>query len=140
MPKKINRFNVDIDKKLKGSERKILTILGNMAKNHFLEGFRKGGGQTDASLGGWKERKNPGSRQNRGRALLVKTGNMRDNIKVTSVTSSEARVTVKDIPYAIYHNEGTRRLPKREFIGRSKELEKELEKRITKYYDNIFGV
>ena len=34
--------------------RKNVEEIAEDSLNHFLEGFRKGGGQTDASRGGWK--------------------------------------------------------------------------------------
>lgn len=96
-------------------------IVGNMALNHFLLGFRKGGYQTDSSASGWAPRKRPelGGR----RALLVKTGAMRSDIKLRSVTFNKTRIASSSIPYSGVHNYGSRRIPKREFLGHSKKLD-----------------
>jgi phage gpG-like protein len=103
-------------------------IVGNMAKNHFLEGFRKGGGQTDKSRSGWKPRKPARSARQKGkdsgRALLVLTGNMRGGISMRSSSFRRTVVNVINIPYAIYHNRGQGKIPQREFIGLSADLNK----------------
>jgi len=56
--KQIGRFKFSV-KKMQAAKRRIPRIVGNEAVNHFEEGFRQGGGQTDASIGGWKRRKDP---------------------------------------------------------------------------------
>jgi len=72
-------INLDVTlAKLKNS--KLPVILANMAKNHFLEGFEKGGGMTD--FGNWAEKLyNP-----RGKKILVDTGRLRRDIKVRKKT------------------------------------------------------
>lgn len=108
-------------------KRRIPSIVANESRNHFLEGFRQGGGQTDKSRSGWRQRRPPRSerqaRQDAGRALLVKSGNMRSDIKVRGTSFRRSVINVINIPYAIYHNEGTDNIPQREFIGRSRMLE-----------------
>lgn len=127
------RGEFDFKGKLKQFDRfrrQMPKILGNMARNHFLEGFRKGGGQTNASRGGWKKRKPALSerqaRRDQGRAILVKSGNMRADIQVRGLGTDRVVVNVINIPYARYHNFGTQRIPKREFIGKSDVLEKRM--------------
>jgi phage gpG-like protein len=58
-----------------------------------------------------------------GRRLLVKTGRMRNSIGILhrtkrSITWGSA------VPYAKYHNEGTKHLPKRQFIGMTTEMKR----------------
>lgn len=102
-----------------------MEIIAETSLNHFLEGFRKGGYMTDASKGGWQRRKKPDP----GRALLVKSGDLRRDINVQTVTSELVVIGTKRIPYAAVHNEGLRvhrrnfTMPKREFIGPTKALE-----------------
>lgn len=98
----------EFDKVLKNMSRdkkQMPLILGNIAKNHFLEGFRKGGGQTDASRGGWKERKT-----DPGRAILVKSGKLRRDIKVRKATFNKIVIGTGGITkdYAEAQNEGTK--------------------------------
>jgi phage gpG-like protein len=66
----------------------------------------------------WAPRKvADGSRQ-----MLVRTGRMRQSI--TIISRSADRVIVGSlVPYAKYHNEGTKNLPQRKFIGKSKDLD-----------------
>ncbi len=97
------------DAKLKEALRtksKLPTILANTSLNHFLEGFRNGGGQTDASKGGWKKRFfTSGSK---GRKTLVKSGILRRSIMVRSAYFSRIVINTGSLAdkYASIHNEG----------------------------------
>lgn len=95
-------------------------ILGNDAQNHFLEGFRKGGGQTDASASGWTPPKSP---RKRGHATLIETGALRRDIRRRETSVGRTVVGTRNIAYAARHNEGLAGMPKREFIGKSRKLE-----------------
>ena len=112
-------------------------ILANEAQNHFLEGFEKNGGQTDASAGGWRPRRPARSRKarqrNKGRNILVESGDLRADIKRRYTSFRRTVVGTKNIPYAAIHNEGLQgraygkynfRMPKREYIGKSRKLDK----------------
>jgi phage gpG-like protein len=136
-------------RKLENSKRKLPKIIANQSLNHYLEGFRKGGGQTDASINGWKKRKlklrdfaskgrktRQRARRQKGRAILVDTGQLRNDLQVISRSRREIVLGTKRIPYAARHNEGLN-MPKREFIGDSRELNEKNMKRITKELDKI---
>lgn len=71
-----------------------------------------------------------------GRQQLVKTGRMRQSIKVLSKTH-DSRTVGSDVPYAEYHNAGTKDLPQRKFIGRNKKLEAKNGKLIITYLKKI---
>ena len=136
------------------------TILTKMALEHFLEGFERGGYQTDASAGGWQKRKRNFEMKKRGRglgntprsvrssrALLVKTGDLRNSLRVISKRPTRMEVGTTGIKYAEIHNEGlmgkafgkhTFKMPKREFIGESSKLERKITKRIEREIDKIF--
>lgn len=127
--------------KMPQTMNKLKIVLGARAKKHFLLGFAKGGGQTDASLGGWKplstkysERKRKDDKK---RTILVDTGAMFGAIK-NAPTADGFSVYVADLEYAEYHNEGTDKMPQREFIGESDELEEESLKRIQEEIDKLF--
>ena len=124
--KQIGRFKFSV-KKMQAAKRRIPRIVGNEAVNHFEEGFRQGGGQTDASIGGWKRRKDP----DEGRAILVDEEDLKDSIQVIGKPDfKKITVGTKGIPYARRHNEGLSGMPQREFIGDSKELNKKILKTI----------
>lgn len=97
-------------------------IVANIAMNHFLEGFRNGGGQTNASKGGWPKRK----KEDKGRAILVKSGDLRDSIHKKVVSFNQITIATKQIPYARRHNEGLSKMPKREFLGNSSNLNQKI--------------
>jgi len=116
--------------------------VANNSKNWFLEGFRKGGGQTDDSKTGWEPRKS-NAKRNTGRNILVDTGALRRSIQVISQTWSRIEIGTQRIMYADRHNEGLtdnrgREMPKREFIGNSKEMNSSNEKLLSKMIRGIF--
>jgi len=127
--------------------RETIEEIAETSKNHFVEGFRKGGYQTDESRTGWKPRKSADT----GRAILVKTGALRRDLDVLSISKDTVVIGTKRIPYAGVHNEGGRvserrpvrrkalkmniggkiifrksaaafDMPKREFLGHSSDL------------------
>ena len=99
-------FNIDeVMKSFKKEKSQLPTILGNLAKNHFVEGFRKGGGQTNKSISGWKKRN-----YDTGRATLVKSGKLRRDIKVRHKSFNRIVIGTGNITsdYAKAHNEGAK--------------------------------
>ena len=93
---------------LKGNDLPLL--VGKLAQNHFLEGFIKGGFETDASSTGWEKRKtkdrsdkrNPNSN----RAILVKSGHLRRSIALLDYKFDHIVIGTRGIKYAEIHNEG----------------------------------
>lgn len=127
----MDKFNFDkIIAKLERSKREIPVKLGNDTKNYFLSSWAKQG------FGGekWKEvqRRTPGTKAYkyakpaaRTRAILVGkgSGRLRRDVanSLRTATWDKIQFTVQN-PYAIYHNTGTEKLPKRQFIGQTREL------------------
>lgn len=104
--KKVGSFKFTITKRLFAQQKRTLPkVLGNQAKNHFLEGFRTGGGQTDK--GRWKPRRfsTDKTRRNLRRGILVKTGKLRRSIRVTIATFRLTKVAT-NLKYAATHNFG----------------------------------
>lgn len=116
--------------------------IANTIQNHFLKGFRRGGGQTNQSIGGWKKRKHSRNARTRkrslNRAILVNKGHLRADIKKRKVSFTNVTVGTRSIPYAGYVNEGTSKMDQREFIGESKVLERKIEMQLKKEIDKIF--
>jgi hypothetical protein len=117
-------------------------IIANNSLNHFLQGFRQGGGKTDA--GRWQPRK-PSTRRNEGRSLLVDTGALRRDVQVLKAFWNQIVLGTRNIPYAIRHNEGTadrlgRKMPKREYIGESKELNKNNVNLLEKMLNKVMNI
>lgn len=97
--------------------RKTMPVVGRLGIQQFVTSFQTSGGQTDASLGGWKKR-----RDRSPHPILVKTGRLFRNVKIRSQRHDKVVFGTTGVPYAKYHNDGTSRLPKREFIGDSQKL------------------
>lgn len=129
-------------------------IIGEDARSFFLDNYRKGGFE-DTNFVPWVKRKvkrryltNPDNlkvagegkfskltlsaagKNDKGRALLVRSGRLRRSIQIMS--SGPGYVVIgTDVPYASFHNDGVEgRLPQRKFLGESTALNRLIEKRV----------
>lgn len=117
------------------AKKEMPKIIAVEARNHFSKGFKRGamsgGGFTNNSSGGWAKRKRE-TNLSRRKNILVKKGRLRK-----AATSGKAifkatfnqivlKIRGSDVKYASYHNEGSGRLPKREFWGDSRVLFKRI--------------
>lgn len=108
--------------KLKQVLRRLPRDVGNEALKWFIDNFRK---QQSPEGQAWKARKDgDGSR-----ALLVKSGRLRKSIRLTRITSNSFRIGTK-VEYGRYHNEGTGKIPQRQFLGKSAIMMRRLERMI----------
>lgn len=124
--------------------------LANIAKNEFLNNF-----QTE-SFGGakWKEvqRRTAGTKAYKypakpkasahTRPILIGTGRLRRDVAAsvrTGQKNGKLSYTLKvQNPYGAYNNEGTNKLPKRQFVGMTQQLNKKLLARIDREFDKIW--
>jgi phage gpG-like protein len=141
----------------------LLDIIEVEGLNHFEESFDNEG-FTDSSLVKWEKRKtkdkkgrditryrtnkvgkkgdlNRYGRKNEGRAILTghNTGGnkLRNSLRASKVSGGVEFKTDKE--YAQAHNEGEGDMPKRQFIGESKQLDKKIIKKVDKTLDKIFN-
>lgn len=133
-----NKFNMKgLEGKVKKNLSNALVIIANEAKNHFVKSFRDGG-FTDNTLVKWKPRKSK-SKRDIGRAILVKTGDLRRSVKIKGINKSSLNIIIgSDLPYAKVHNDGLSPMPKRKFIGNSNKLNKKIIVIIDKRIKSIF--
>lgn len=142
----IRKFQKDATLLKFALERKIPIKIAAVSVEHFKENFDKEG-FVDNSLTKWEEVKRRQSDKVKGasstrRILTGKTGNLGRSIQY-----SIGRGTIlihSDLPYAEVHNEGLRAgrgkgftMPKRQFIGDSKELEDKIKSIIEQELDKI---
>lgn len=139
-----NKFNFKpIERKARGAMESALVLIGNEAKNHFVSNFKKGGFE-DKTVTPWVPRKKQDKRA--GRAILVKSGDLRRSIIRGLISKSQLSVTIKtDLKYAKIHNDGgmtgrNRRgiMPKRQFIGGSYNLNEKVKKVLIAKLDSVF--
>lgn len=143
--RKIGSFQLGRTQQLFRLQKQTLPkILANEAKNFFLEGFRKGG-FTDNGFKKWAPRfkrlsRTLVSRTEREPSNLIGAGSgkLRRSIAVRIATFLRIVIGTSGIPYAARHNLGLKNMPQRQFIGDSKRLERELERRIFKEMDKVF--
>lgn len=117
----------------KKKTRELPLKMANHSKRHFEKSWDKEG-FTDTTTTKWQSRKSGGN----GRRLLVKTGRLKNSLRAERTGAFKARVRTSGVPYARYHNDGTSKLPQRQFMGTSKQLDKELEKMIEQTISKIF--
>jgi len=109
--------------------------LANTAKNDFINNFKQ------QSFNGtkWKARKN---NKDSGRNLLVKSGRLRRDVSNSVSTghknSNLSYTLVVNNNYAGYNNEGTGRMPKRQFVGMTPELNRKLLLKISQRLNAIW--
>ena len=114
--------------------------VGVVAKNHFFDSF-KNGGFTDFSLKRWVAKKDGEA------SHLTKSSKLKTSIRVKSARFSRIVVGTIAIVYAAIHNYGLRGLafgraafemPKRQFIGDSRVMDKKIIKQIDREVKRIF--
>lgn len=143
---KSNKFNMKgMEQKARKALEAAIVDVGNTAKTFFVENFRKQGFD-DKNVQKWKPRKVADKRA--GRAILVKTGDLRRSI--IRNPANRAALTVKistDLAYAKIHNEGLIgkawgkhpfKMPKRQFMGDSYNLNEKVKAVIVKRLDKVF--
>lgn len=119
---KQNKFNFkEVEAKVRRTLENSIVEVGNTAKNFFVENFRKQGFD-DKTVEKWQkrkkvERKGRGSKKSAaelgtvrsvksGRAILVKTGDLRRSIiRIPNRSALNVKIQT-DLPYAKIHNEG----------------------------------
>ncbi len=128
-------------------ERTIPVKAGNEAVMHFRDNFRKEG-FVDESLQKWKPSKRKSDPKHPDRAyntLMSRRNNLYKSIKKRV---APAKVIIStDVPYAAAHNEGTNnagrshkvKIPKRQFMGPSKQLDKKVKKIIDEELTRILN-
>lgn len=147
----------EFERRLKDNQKAIEKLLnkglpvkaGNMARKHFRENFQKGG-FVDQNFKQWKPAKRIG--KTKGVAGQYKTLMSERNILYNSIKyrTEPARAIVytsaESEPYAKVHNEGLRagrgagfKMPRRRFIGKSRQLDKKITEMIEVELKKILG-
>ena len=144
---KANKFNFGkVEKQVRTSLERSLVLMGKTAKTFFVDNFRKQGFD-DKNVQKWKPRKDK-SGKSIGRAILVKSGDLRRSIRVETISTRNLYVKIaSDLPYSKIHNDGGNglaygktpfKMPKREFIGNSYNLNEKVKKVIITDLNKVF--
>ena len=133
-----------LEKEMPRLKRELPIICGDLAVNFFRDSFNKQGFDS-SNVQKWKEvqRRISGTKAHkyatksaRTRAILVKSGALR-RATLRKYTSFAKTVIINEMPYAKVHNEGSKNMPKRQFIGQSKSLDKKTIQEIDRYVKKI---
>lgn len=134
-----SKFNIQgkIDK-LNAAKVELPRLLANTGQTFFQLNFDKQ--QWDGRH--WAPRKEGTwyARKMAGHAILVgRSGDLRRAMQDTIKSADWDKIVwaVKDVPYAKYVNEGTDKMPKREFMGFNEDLLKKVKQKITNEFDKI---
>lgn len=133
-----NRFEFDnIVAKLNKAKVDLPKLVASDIRNYFVNSFKRQGfdGQKWQEVKR-REKNNPTAKDKK--PILIQTGRLRRSVNESiRKTTWEEIVLGIDTPYAIYQNEGTDTIPKRQFMGDSKELQKTIHNRIEKTIKKI---
>ncbi len=143
-----NKFEFDkVFEKLQQMKPKLPQEIAAIAQSSFVKNFNdesffgKKWQQVQRRIEGTKAYKYPKTKKlsRRVKPILVGTGKLKRevNSSIRQATFEEIRLGV-DLPYAGYINEGTEKMPQREFMGNSPILEKKIKDKIRKSISQIF--
>ena len=143
-----NKFELDkVFEKLQQMKPKLPQEIAAIAQSSFVKNFNdesffgKKWQQVQRRIEGTKAYKYPKTKKlsRRVKPILVGTGKLKRevNSSIRQATFDEIRLGV-DLPYAGYINEGTEKMPQREFMGNSPILEKKIKDKIRKSISQIF--
>ena len=134
-----------VEKRVRKQLQASLVLMGRTAKTFFYDNFRKQGFD-DKTLTKWAARKRDDKRA--GRAILVKSGDLRRSIRFDNVNKNNLSVRIAtDLPYAKIHNDGLMgnawgkvpfKMPKRQYIGDSWNLNEKVKKVIVTNLNKAF--
>lgn len=134
---------------LKAIKSELPAVLANQAVNFFSANFKKQGFD-DNGVTQWQEvqRRIPGTKTYksstpaaRSRAILQGkgTGQLRSGVNNSLKLATFSRIELRvDVPYAIYLNEGTNKMPARPFMGESQTLDKLTKSKIEEHINKAF--
>lgn len=118
-------------------------VLATEGVNFSKESFQKQG-WTNNSFERWKKRKS-GQKRNKGRAILVDSGDLRRSVRILSTSIGKATYG-STLKYAPVHNAGLRagrgrgfQMTKRQFVGQSAKLDRKFQRRIGLAYMKILN-
>jgi phage gpG-like protein len=139
-----------IQVKLKQAEKGLSLSLANIAKNSFLDNFKDQGfngkkwQEVQRRTAGTKAFAGNKDRGKRTRAILQGKGSGRLRRDVANsvnngVKNSELSYTlIVANPYASYHNDGTAKIPKRQFVGMTPKLNRQILSKINEKLSKIW--
>ena len=141
-----NRFDMGkVEKQVRTQLEASLVLIVRTGKTFFYDSFRKQGFD-DKTVTKWTPRKKADKRA--GRAILVKSGDLRRSIRFDTVNKNNLSVRIaSDLPYAKIHNDGLMgnawgkapfKMPKRQFIGDSYQLNEKVKKIILNNLNKAF--
>lgn len=145
-----NKFKIsEVIKRIDKTKRELPKVLANQAQNYFVMSWRKQGfngnkwQEVKRRIAGTNEYKYPKTKglSRRRKDILINTGRLRRDVANSVVVANWNKVQlVIQANYAKYHNEGTNRIPQRQFVGQTKELTAKQLQTIDDYFKKVWQV
>jgi hypothetical protein len=140
----------DVRRKIEQTKNVLPRLIANQAQNYFVMSWRNQGFDGNR----WQEvkRRIPDTDEykypikkglaRRTRPILIgKTGRLRRKVANSVVLANWNMIKLLvDLPYAAVHNEGTDKIPKREFMGQTSELTRMQRQRIDSFFDQVWDI
>lgn len=144
----MTRSLAEVQQKIEATKRIVPKLVANQTQNYFVMSFRKQGfdgrpwKEVNRRIPDTDEYKYPTkkglSRQTRP-ILIGQTGQLRRKVANSVVVASWPIVKlIVDLPYAAVHNEGSSIMPKRQYVGQTRELTKIQGEIIEKSFSKIW--
>ena len=113
-------------------------VIANDSIRFFLSGYKKQGFENKI-FEAWKPRLNKGKGRDLTRSILVDSGALRRSLSNSVKLATWELIKFQvEVPYAGYINYGTDKMVARKFIGKSKELDKQIFVKINKVVSKIW--
>ena len=146
--KNLTRSFTEVAEKIEATKRVLPKIIANQAQNYFvkswdLQGFDgrkwKEVKRRIEDEDAYKYPKEKGLSRRTRPILIGETGSLRrKTANSVAVASWPIVKLIVDLPYAAAQNEGNQHLPKRQYIGQTRELTKMQNETIDKYFEKVW--
>lgn len=144
----MSKWNFDrVEKNFEQVKRQLPILLATQAERHFTKNFKEQGfdgakwQEVNRRIVGTNEYKYPKTKglTRRKKPILIGTGALRRAVSKSKKVATWRLIKLEvSLPYAENHNEGVT-LPKRQFMGDSRELRRKQRKLIIKTIDKIWN-
>jgi phage gpG-like protein len=131
---KDNKFKLGaVKKRFEDAKKRLPRQIADESRSFFMKSFEQQGFNNSGSVSKWREvqRRIPGTNpykypktrglSRRTKSILTGTGRLKRSLRIMQLSFAKS-VIATDVPYAIYHNEGSKYQRKRRFMGNSRAL------------------
>lgn len=144
----MSKFNfTSVLQKIDTTKRELSKQLANMTQNYFVLAWKKQGFnnedwvQVKRRIAGTPEFKYPATKglSRRTKPILVQSGELRRRVANSVVVADWDKIKlIVDLPQAAAINEGTGKMPKRQFIGQTTQLTDKQINKVEEFFSKVW--